>query len=99
MTTKRLEMSLSKSAVPRKFRDQSDQSIAIVPPEMLCDWLRDAFHLSETQSEIYLRLTFAEYRRKRQEKILAEDLCKQLTVIEAHSHPFYAPDTFFVSYT
>ena len=76
--------------------DFSDQSVAIVPPEMLCDWLRNAFNLSETQSQAYLNLTFHEHRRKREEKILMEDLCKQLSVLEADKHPYYAPETFFV---
>ena len=54
-------------------QSESDQSVAVLPPEALCDWLKCAFGLTEITSKAYLRKIYEPYRRKTDAKVHVDE--------------------------
>ena len=73
--------------------DEAD-SIASIPEETLTELLRSIFGLSQESFVLHVQKIREKIGRKTVAKILAEELCNQLFVLENNRHPFYSPGAF-----
>jgi hypothetical protein len=58
--------------------------------------VKSAFGLSAEAMIAYSQQVRQQYRKKKDAKILAEDLLYQLSLLETRKHPYYAPQKFVV---
>ncbi|ELT92064.1 hypothetical protein CAPTEDRAFT_228488 [Capitella teleta] len=67
---------------------------SIIPTETLVDLVRRLFGLNPPRARQFEKLILAQYGRKNDAKILAEELAGRLTLLENNRNPFYHPSNF-----
>ncbi|KAL8607103.1 hypothetical protein ACOMHN_008689 [Nucella lapillus] len=70
------------------------EDLAFIPSESICSHLQRAFRLTDERFRDYRHLINKSYVKKSAQKLLAEELTGQLSVLENNCHPFYRPHDF-----
>lgn len=73
---------------------EESEDLAFVPSESICAHLQRAFRLTDEKFRDYRYLINKTYVKKTAQKLLAEELAGQLSVLENNCHPFYRPQDF-----
>ncbi|ESO96804.1 hypothetical protein LOTGIDRAFT_231644 [Lottia gigantea] len=87
----------SRTATPYSLQDsgvEDQDETAVIPTETLCELIRRSFHLSPSQYNQYEKIIVSNFKKRSAQKLLAEELCKQLSFVENNTNPFYNPHTF-----
>lgn len=72
------------------------EDFCLISSEILQEVVKGAFSLTQEAMLLYYQQVRHQYRKKKEAKILAEDLLYQLSLLETHKHPYYAPQRFEV---
>ncbi|XP_053406597.1 uncharacterized protein LOC128559318 [Mercenaria mercenaria] len=73
---------------------EEQEDTAMVPAETLCELLRRAFRLTQEKFNQYEEIIAAQLERKSPQKVLAEELVRQLIALENNENPYYNPKTY-----
>lgn len=87
----------NRTMTPLSFNDsgvEEQEDTAMVPSETLCELLRRAFKLTTDKFNQYEEIIAAQLEKKSPQKILAEELVRQLIALENNQNPYYNPKTF-----
>ena len=74
----------------------SEEEHCLISSDVLQEIVKCAFGLSDEAMLRYSQQIRLQYRKKKEAKILAEDLLYQLALLELQKHPYYAPQKFLV---
>ncbi|KAK7477508.1 hypothetical protein BaRGS_00031272, partial [Batillaria attramentaria] len=92
-----LQKMATRTVTPHSLHDsglEESEDLAFVPSESICAHLQRAFHLTDEKFRDYRYLINKTYIKKSAQKLLAEVLAGQLSVLENNGHPFYKPQDF-----
>ncbi|KAL4232186.1 hypothetical protein ACF0H5_009761 [Mactra antiquata] len=74
--------------------DEQHEDTAMVPAETLCELLQRSFRLTPEKFRQYEDIIAGQLEKKSPQKILAEELVRQLIALENNENPFYHPAKF-----
>lgn len=74
----------------------SEEDFCLISSDILLEVVKGAFGLNAEMMLMYSQQVRQQYRKKKDAKILAEDLLYQLSLMEMRKHPYYSPQKFAV---